>query len=166
MGGSAGGLLVGAAINLAPDAFRAVVAEVPFVDVLTTILDPSLPLTVGEWEEWGDPLHDPEAYRRLKSWSPYDNVVGEELDGSPRRYPDLLVLGSLNDTRVSYWEPAKWTARLRAANPSNDVILKTDLGAGHGGPSGRYDSWRERAMMFAYLLDRLGVDAPLDDDTR
>jgi oligopeptidase B len=167
MGGSAGGLLMGAATNLAPRTFRTVVAEVPFVDVLTTMLDPTLPLTVGEWEEWGDPLHDPEAYRRLKSWSPYDNVVAEEPDGSPRTYPDLLVLGSLNDTRVSYWEPAKWVAKLRAANPSNDVVLKTDLGAGHGGPSGRYDAWRERAMIYAYVLGRLGASAsaPVDEES-
>jgi oligopeptidase B len=125
--------------------------------VLTTILDPSLPLSVAEWEEWGDPLHDPDAYARMKSYSPYDNVVATEADGSPRRYPDLLVLGSLNDTRVSYWEPAKWVARLRAANPDNRIVFKTDLGAGHAGPSGRYDSWRERAMIYAWLLERLGA---------
>ena len=158
IGGSAGGLLMGASMNLAPTAFAAVVAQVPFVDVLTTILDASLPLTVSEWEEWGDPLHDPDAYRRLKSWSPYDNVVAHEPDGTPRRYPDLLVLASLNDTRVSYWEPAKWVAKLRAANPQNAIVLKTDLGAGHAGPSGRYDSWRERALEYAWVADRLGVD--------
>jgi oligopeptidase B len=157
MGGSAGGLLVGAAMNLAPDAFCAVVAEVPFVDALSTILDASLPLTVGEWEEWGDPLHDPDAYHRIKAWSPYDNVVGTEPDGSPRVYPDLLVLASLNDTRVQYWEPVKWVAKLRATNPESHVVLKTDLGAGHGGPSGRYDAWRERAMVYAWVADRLGV---------
>jgi oligopeptidase B len=161
MGGSAGGLLVGAAINEAPDAFCAVIAEVPFVDALNTILDPTLPLTVSEWEEWGDPLHDEAAYERMKSWSPYDNVTGVNPDGSPRIYPELLVLGSLNDTRVSYWEPAKWVARLRASNPQNRVILRTDLGAGHAGPSGRYDAWRERAMVYAFALDRLGAtDAP------
>ena len=157
MGGSAGGLLMGASINLDPSAFRAVVAEVPFVDVLSTMLDASIPLTVGEWEEWGDPLHDPDAYHRMKAWSPYDNVVGAEPDGSPRTYPELLVLGSLNDTRVQYWEPAKWVAKLRAANPSNRIVLKTDLGAGHAGPSGRYDSWRERALVFAWIADRLGA---------
>jgi oligopeptidase B len=158
MGGSAGGLLMGAAVNLEPSAFRAVVAEVPFVDVLNTILDPSLPLTVSEWEEWGDPLHDRDAYFRLKSWSPYDNVEGTEPDGATRTYPELLVLGSLNDTRVSYWEPAKWVAKLRASNPDNEVALKTDLGAGHAGPSGRYDAWRERALIYAFVLDRLGAD--------
>jgi oligopeptidase B len=165
MGGSAGGLLMGASINLAPSLFRCVVAEVPFVDVLSTILDPSLPLTVGEWEEWGDPLHDPDAYRRVKSWSPYDNVTGAEPDGTPRVYPELLVLGSFNDTRVSYWEPAKWVAKIRAANPENRAILKTDLGAGHAGPSGRYDSWRERAMIYSFLVDRLGASHPAAPET-
>jgi oligopeptidase B len=159
MGGSAGGLLMGASMNLDPGAFRAVVAEVPFVDVLSTMLDASLPLTVGEWEEWGDPVHDPDAYHRLKSWSPYDNVTSMETDGTPRTYPELLVLASLNDTRVQYWEPAKWVAKLRAANPANRIVLKTDLGAGHAGPSGRYDTWRERALIFAWVADRLGVAA-------
>jgi len=159
MGGSAGGLLVGAAMNLAPDAFCAVVAEVPFVDALSTILDASLPLTVGEWEEWGDPLHDPDAYHRMKAWSPYDNVAAFEPDGSPRVYPELFVLASLNDTRVQYWEPVKWVAKLRATSPETRVVLKTDLGAGHGGPSGRYDAWRERAMVYAWVADRLGVGA-------
>ena len=162
IGGSAGGLLMGASVNQAPAAFRAVVAEVPFVDVLSTILDPTLPLTVSEWEEWGDPVHDEAAYWRIKSYSPYDNVVAAEPDGTARQYPELLVLGSLNDTRVSYWEPAKWVARLRAANPENRAVLKTDLGAGHGGPSGRYDAWRERAMVYAWVLDRLGAADPAD----
>lgn len=157
MGGSAGGLLIGAALNEAPEAFRAAVAEVPFVDVLNTISDPSLPLTVGEWEEWGDPVHDEAAYRRMASWSPYDNVAATDDGGRARRYPDLLVLGSLNDTRVSYWEPAKWVARLRAANQENRIALKTDLGAGHAGPSGRYDAWRERAMVYAFVLSELGA---------
>jgi oligopeptidase B len=163
MGGSAGGLLIGASINLEPSSFRAVVAEVPFVDVLNTMLDESLPLTVGEWEEWGDPVHDEAAYFGIKSWSPYDNVGVAAPDGTPSTYPDLLVLGSLNDTRVSYWEPAKWVARIRATSPLTNVVLKTDLGAGHGGPSGRYDSWRERALVFAFALDKLGtLDAPGD----
>jgi oligopeptidase B len=161
MGGSAGGLLVGASMNLAPSTFRAVVAEVPFVDVLNTMLDDSLPLTANEWEEWGDPVHDEEAYFRMKSWSPYDNVPAV-IDGTESTYPDLLVLGSLNDTRVSYWEPAKWVAKIRATSPATKVVLKTDLGAGHGGPSGRYDSWRERALVFAFVIDKLGRgDAPL-----
>ncbi|HUD68799.1 MAG TPA: S9 family peptidase [Acidimicrobiales bacterium] len=161
MGGSAGGLLMGASMNLEPSSFRAVVAEVPFVDVLNTMLDESLPLTVSEWEEWGDPIHDEAAYFRIKSWSPYDNVPVAAPDGTPSTYPDLLVLGSLNDTRVSYWEPAKWVAKIRATSPMTNVVFKTDLGSGHGGPSGRYDSWRERAMVFAFVLDKLGMlDAP------
>ena len=155
--GLGGGLLMGASINLDPWAFRAVVAEVPFVDVLSTMLDASIPLTVGEWEEWGDPLHDEAAYRRMKAWSPYDNVVGRGRRVAAA-IPTCSVLGSLNDTRVQYWEPAKWVAKLRAANPSNRIVLKTDLGAGHAGPSGRYDSWRERALVFAWIADRLGSD--------
>jgi oligopeptidase B len=161
MGGSAGGLLMGAAINLEPSSFRAVVADVPFVDALNTMLDEDLPLTVGEWEEWGDPVHDEAAYYRIKSWSPYDNVPATTADGTPSTYPDLLVLGSLNDTRVPYWEPAKWVARIRAASPTTSVVFKTEMGAGHGGPSGRYDTWRERALVLAFVLDRLGSPAHL-----
>jgi oligopeptidase B len=148
-GGSAGGLLMGAVVNLRPDLFRAVVAEVPFVDALTTMLDPSLPLTVIEWEEWGDPLHDPEAYAYMKSYSPYDNVTATD-------YPALLVTAGLNDPRVSYWEPAKWVAKLRATKTDDRaLLLKTELGAGHGGPSGRYDAWRDEAMVLAFLIDQL-----------
>ena len=149
-GGSAGGLLVGAAINLRPDLFRAAVAEVPFVDVVSTISDPTLPLSVIEWEEWGDPA-DPEYYATIKSYSPYDNV-------RPVRYPDLFVTAGLNDPRVSYWEPAKWVAKLRAtAEPGTKVLLRTEMGAGHGGPSGRYDAWRKDAEIFAFLLDAMGI---------
>jgi oligopeptidase B len=149
-GGSAGGLLVGAAMNLRPDLFRAVVAEVPFVDVLTTILDASLPLTVLEWDEWGDPS-DPAFYRTIKAYSPYDNVRAA-------RYPDLLATAGLNDPRVAFWEPAKWVAKLRAtAEPGSRILLKTEMGAGHGGPSGRYDAWRDEAFVLAFLLDALGV---------
>jgi oligopeptidase B len=149
-GGSAGGLLVGATINLRPDLFRAAVAEVPFVDVVSTISDPTLPLSVIEWEEWGDPA-DPEYYATIKSYSPYDNV-------RPVRYPDLFVTAGLNDPRVSYWEPAKWVARLRAtAEPGTKVLLRTEMGAGHSGPSGRYDAWRKDAEIFAFLLDAVGI---------
>jgi oligopeptidase B len=155
-GGSAGGLLMGAVANLAPELFRAIVAEVPFVDCLTTILDPSLPLTVLEWEEWGNPVEDPDAYQLLKSYSPYDNVRSTDAEGRPLRYPDLLVTGGLNDPRVGYWEPAKWVAKLRAANPDNRVLLKMELGAGHGGPSGRYDAWRDEAFVYAFVLDAVG----------
>jgi len=161
-GGSAGGLLVGAAINLAPELFGAVVAEVPFVDVLTTMLDDSLPLTVGEWEEWGNPAADAETYGRLKSYSPYDNVAGGGADGGgepqPRPFPDMLVTAGLNDARVGFWEPAKWVARIRARHPGTRVLLRTELGAGHGGPSGRYDAWKEEALVYAFLLDALGVE--------
>ncbi len=149
-GASAGGLLMGAVANLAPAQFRAIVAEVPFVDALSTMLDPSLPLTVIEWEEWGNPVADPDAYRYMKSYSPVENVEGA-------RPAAILVTAGLNDPRVSYHEPAKWVARLRHAG-SPDVVLKTELGAGHGGPSGRYDAWRDEAFVLAWLLDRLGVE--------
>jgi len=156
-GGSAGGLLIGAVTNSAPQLFAAMVAQVPFVDVLTTMLDDSLPLTVGEWEEWGNPLADEAAYRRMLSYSPYDNVTARNADGSPRSYPSLLVTAGLNDPRVSYWEPAKWVAKIRALSPSSKVLLRTELGAGHGGPSGRYDAWKEEALVFAFLLHALGM---------
>ncbi len=158
-GGSAGGLLMGAVANLAPDLFRAIVAEVPFVDCLTTILDETLPLTVTEWEEWGNPVEDAEIYDVLKSYSPYDNVRSTDDRGRPVRYPDILATGGLTDPRVGFWEPAKWVAKLRAANPDNRVLLKTELGAGHGGPSGRYDAWKEEAFVYAFVLDALGLAA-------
>ncbi|MET7281011.1 S9 family peptidase [Kribbella sp. NPDC005582] len=150
-GGSAGGLLMGAVANLAPQAFGGIVAEVPFVDALTTILDPSLPLTVIEWEEWGNPLEDPEVYQYMKSYSPYENVTAQQ-------YPRILAITSLNDTRVFYVEPAKWVAKLRAtATEPVDVLLKTEMEAGHGGRSGRYDAWREVAFTLAWELDTLGL---------
>ncbi len=144
-GGSAGGLLMGAVANLAPQAFGGIVAQVPFVDALTTILDPSLPLTVTEWEEWGDPLHDPEVYAYIKSYSPYENV-------SDQTYPPILAVTSLNDTRVLYREPAKWVARLRATARGGPFLLKTEMAAGHGGRSGRYDAWREESMVLAWII--------------
>jgi oligopeptidase B len=156
-GGSAGGLLMGAVANLAPELFRAIVAEVPFVDCLTTILDETLPLTVLEWEEWGNPVEDPEIYAVMKSYSPYDNVRSVDEQGLPLRYPDILATAGLSDPRVGFWEPAKWTAKLRAANPDNRVLLKTELGAGHGGPSGRYDAWRDEAFVYAFILDAVGM---------
>jgi oligopeptidase B len=156
-GGSAGGLLMGAVANLAPELFRAIVAEVPFVDCLTTILDETLPLTVLEWEEWGNPVDDPEIYRVMKSYSPYDNVRAVDGTGRPVRYPDILATGGLTDPRVGFWEPAKWVAKLRAANPENRALLKTEMGAGHGGPSGRYDAWRDEAFVYAFVLDALGM---------
>ena len=151
-GGSAGGLLMGAVANMAPDLFRAIHASVPFVDALTTILNPDLPLTVMEWEEWGDPLHDPAVYAYMKAYSPYDNVAA-------RRYPALLATTSLNDTRVEVTEPAKWVARLRdlATNgPDRPILLRTEMVAGHGGVSGRYQAWRDRAFELAWLIDQAG----------
>lgn len=149
-GGSAGGLLMGAVANLAPELFAGILADVPFVDALTTILDPALPLTVIEWEEWGDPLHDAEFYDAMRAYTPYENVR-EDV-----RYPRILAMTSLNDTRVYYVEPAKWVARLREVGA--DVLLKCEMVAGHAGVSGRYNAWRERAYQLAWLLDALGID--------
>jgi len=156
-GGSAGGLLMGAVMNLAPELFRAVLAEVPFVDALTTMLDASLPLTIGEWEEWGNPDASAETYRIMKGYSPYDNVVSHNPDGSERVYPHVLALAGLNDSRVGFWEPTKWVQKLRDANESNVAYLKVEMGAGHGGPSGRYDAWRDEAMSLAFLLSEIGA---------
>ncbi|MDQ1386013.1 MAG: oligopeptidase [Actinomycetota bacterium] len=151
-GGSAGGLLMGVVANLRPDLFAAIVAEVPFVDVVTTMLDPSLPLTVTEWEEWGDP-RESDAYARMKSYSPYDNVRAAD-------YPALLVTTGLNDPRVQYWEPAKWVAKLRVLSTSGrPILLRTEMGAGHGGPSGRYDAWRDEAVVLAFICDAVGAAA-------
>ena len=148
-GGSAGGLLMGAVANSDPDAFAAILATVPFVDSLTTILDPSLPLTVIEWDEWGNPLEDPEVYAYMKSYSPYENVTAQ-------RYPAILAETSLNDTRVLYVEPAKWVARLRTlAENSADVLLRTQMSAGHGGVSGRHNSWHDRAFGLAWVVDQV-----------
>lgn len=150
-GGSAGGLLVAATTMMRPDLFRAVVAEVPFVDVVTTMRDPSIPLTVTEWEEWGNPLESRDDYETLKSYSPYDNVRATE-------YPAMLVTAGLHDPRVAYWEPAKWVARLRATRTDDRLLLlKTELEAGHQGPSGRYDAWRDEAFVLAFLLEQLDV---------
>ncbi|MCT9001836.1 S9 family peptidase [Microbacterium memoriense] len=148
-GGSAGGLLMGAVANIAPEMFAGILADVPFVDALTTILDPSLPLTVIEWDEWGDPLHDPEVYAYMKSYTPYENVRTDVA------YPRILAATSLNDTRVFYVEPAKWVARLRAVGA--DALLKCEMVAGHGGVSGRYNAWRQRAFELAWLLDVLDL---------
>ena len=142
---------MGAVANLRPDLFAAVVAEVPFVDCLTTILDETLPLTVTEWEEWGNPVDDPEVYAYMKGYSPYDNVAA-------RAYPTILATGGLNDPRVAYWEPAKWVQRLRSSTTSGKpIFLKTEMGAGHQGPSGRYDAWKDEAFVFAFMLDALGL---------
>ena len=149
-GGSAGGLLMGAVANLAREQFAGIVAQVPFVDALNTILDPTLPLTVTEWEEWGDPLHDPEFYAYMKSYSPYENIAAT-------RYPPIFALAGLNDTRVSYHEPAKWIARMRATATGGPFLLKTEMEAGHGGRSGRYDAWREEALVLAWIIQQAGT---------
>jgi oligopeptidase B len=147
-GGSAGGLLMGAVTNMRPDLFAAVVADVPFVDVVNTMLDPSLPLTVIEYDEWGNPAEEP-AYRYIRSYSPYDNVGRQD-------YPAMLITAGLNDPRVAYWEPAKFAARLRNLK-TNDrpLLLRTNMGAGHTGASGRYDFLREVAFKYAFVLRRL-----------
>ncbi|HCD1091604.1 TPA: S9 family peptidase [Proteus mirabilis] len=145
MGGSAGGLLMGAVINMAPELYRGVVAQVPFVDVLTTMLDASIPLTTGEYEEWGDPA-DKNVYFRLKSYSPYDNVEA-------KAYPHLLVTTGLHDSQVQYWEPAKWVAKLRELKTDNNLLLlETDMSAGHGGKSGRFNRLRDTAREYAFIL--------------
>jgi oligopeptidase B len=153
-GASAGGLLIGAVANQAPELFSGLVAGVPFVDALTTMLDSTLPLTVTEYDEWGNPEADPEVYDYMASYAPYDNVTAQE-------YPAILAETSLNDTRVLYVEPAKWVARLRATDPAGagrpDVLLRTEMAAGHGGVSGRYKSWHDRSFTLAWILDRMGL---------
>jgi len=150
-GASAGGLLVGAVANQAPQLFTGIVAGVPFVDALTTMLDATLPLTVTEYDEWGNPEDDPSVYAGMRGYAPYDNVV-------PLDYPPILAETSLNDTRVLYVEPAKWIARLRAtATGRRDFLLRTEMSAGHGGVSGRYKSWHDRAFSLAWILDRMGL---------
>ncbi|WP_203566585.1 S9 family peptidase [Aestuariimicrobium ganziense] len=149
-GRSAGGLLVGAATNLAPELFRAVHAGVAFVDCLTTVLDPSLPLVVTEWEEWGDPLHDPEVYRYMASYAPYENIAAV-------RYPAILATTGLNDTRVEVVEPTKWVQQLRhttVADPDRPVLQRTEMVAGHAGVTGRYEKWRELAFELAWTIDQ------------
>nr|BFD40284.1 S9 family peptidase [Pseudomonas sp. FFPRI_1] len=149
-GGSAGGLLIGAVLNQRPELFQAAIAEVPFVDVLNTMLDPDLPLTVTEYDEWGNP-EDPEVYARIKAYAPYENVRAQA-------YPATLVIAGYNDSRVQYWEAAKWVARLRATKTDNNLLLlKTELGAGHGGMSGRYQGLRDVALEYAFVLNILGL---------
>lgn len=149
-GGSAGGLLIGAVLNQRPELFKVAIAEVPFVDVLNTMLDPELPLTVTEYDEWGNP-EEPEVYARIKAYAPYENVRAQA-------YPALLVIAGYNDSRVQYWEAAKWVARLRATRTDgNPLLLKTELGAGHGGMSGRYQGLRDVALEYAFILNILGL---------
>jgi oligopeptidase B len=150
-GGSAGGLLMGAVANLDAPRFAAIVAEVPFVDCLTTMLDDTIPLTVTEWEEWGNPVTSAEMYAYMKSYSPYDNVTEQD-------YPAILATTGLNDSRVAFWEPAKWVQKLRSSTTGGrPVYLKAEMGAGHGGASGRYDAWKDEAFVYAFILDTLGL---------
>ena len=149
-GGSAGGLLIGAVLNLRPELFRCAVAEVPFVDVLNTMLDPDLPLTVTEYDEWGNP-EEPEVYARIKAYAPYENVKAQA-------YPAMLVVAGYNDSRVQYWEAAKWVARLRTRKTDDNLLLlKTEMGAGHGGMSGRYQGLKDVALEYAFVFGELGI---------
>jgi oligopeptidase B len=137
---------MGAVANMAPQLFAGILAQVPFVDALTTILDPSLPLTVTEWDEWGNPLADKDVYDYMKSYTPYENITAQD-------YPRILAMTSLNDTRVYYVEPAKWVAALRySKTDTHPVLLKTEMAAGHGGTSGRYERWKEAAFQYAWVL--------------
>jgi oligopeptidase B len=151
MGGSAGGLLMGAVVNMAPELYHGVIAAVPFVDVVTTMLDESIPLTSNEWNEWGDP-REKEAFEYMLSYSPYDNV-------SEQDYPNLMVTTGLHDSQVQYFEPAKWVAKLREKRTDdNRLIMKTNMEAGHGGASGRYRAYEEVAEEYAFLVDLAGME--------
>ena len=149
-GGSAGGLLVGAVSNIAGDRFKVIVPEVPFVDVMTTMLDDSIPLTTLEWDEWGNPQNEDD-YFYMKSYSPYDNVEAKP-------YPNMYITTGLNDPRVGYWEPAKWVARLRKLKTDdNTLVFKTNMGAGHFGASGRFNQLRELAECYSFILSKFGL---------
>src|SRR5690606_8083398 len=149
-GGSAGGMLMGAIVNMNPELYNGIIAAVPFVDVVTTMLDDTIPLTTGEYDEWGNP-NEIEYYNYMKSYSPYDNI-------SEKEYPNMLITTGLHDSQVQYWEPAKWIAKLRALKKDNNkLILKVDMDAGHGGASGRFESLKEVALEYAFLLDLEGI---------
>jgi oligopeptidase B len=149
-GGSAGGLLMGAVVNMRPDLFKAAHAAVPFVDVMNTMMDASLPLTTGEYLEWGNP-NEKAAYDYMRSYSPYDNI-------ERKAYPAMLVTTGLNDSQVMYWEPAKYVAKLRAHKTDNNVLLlKTNMGAGHGGASGRFNAVKESAFNMAWMMGQWGI---------
>ena len=152
MGGSAGGLLMGVIINSAPKLYNGVIAAVPFVDVVTTMLDDTIPLTTGEYDEWGNPNNE-SYYNYIKDYSPYDNVLTQD-------YPNLLITAGLHDSQVQYWEPAKWVAKLREMKTdSNKLFLKTNMKAGHGGASGRFEALREDAQEYAFLLDLENINS-------
>ena len=146
-------MLMGAVANMAPEKFAGIQAVVPFVDPLTSILKPELPLTVGEWEEWGDPYHDPEVYDYMAKYAPYENIARHD-------YPNILAVTSLNDTRVLYVEPAKWVAKLREYATGGEILLKTEMSAGHGGVSGRYARWKQTAFEYAWTLVTSGAVKP------
>jgi oligopeptidase B len=149
-GGSAGGLLMGAVSNMRPDLYKAIVADVPFVDVINTMMDASIPLTAEEWQQWGDP-HIKAQYDYMKTYSPYDNV-------ERKSYPWMLVTSSLNDSQVGYWEPTKWVAKLRAfKTDANPLYFRINMAGGHGGSSGRYDRLHEIAFRDAFMLDAVGA---------
>jgi oligopeptidase B len=149
-GGSAGGLLMGAVLNMNPELFKAAIVQVPFVDVMNTMLDADLPLTTGEWIEWGNP-NEKEAFEYMLKYSPYDNIKAQ-------KYPNMLIETSLNDSQVMYWEAAKYAAKLRATKTDDNILLlKTNMGAGHGGASGRYDRLKEIAFDYAYALSQVGI---------
>jgi oligopeptidase B len=151
-GGSAGGMLMGAVANLRPDLWAGVIGAVPFVDVLNTMSDVTLPLTPPEWPEWGNPLTDPAAYDYILSYSPYDNVA-------PRAYPAILATGGLSDPRVTYWEPAKWAAKLRVNSTSDrPILLKINMEAGHQGSAGRFESLKEVALDYAFAIQAIDPD--------
>jgi oligopeptidase B len=150
MGGSAGGLLMGAVANMAPQLYKGIVAQVPFVDVVTTMLDESIPLTTGEYEEWGNP-NEKMYYTYMKSYSPYDNIVAQE-------YPNMLITTGLHDSQVQYWEPTKWIAKLRELKTDdNQLLLHCDMEAGHGGASGRFKRLKDVALEYAFMLNLLGI---------
>ena len=150
MGGSAGGLLMGAIANMRPDLFKGIISSVPFVDVVTTMLDDTIPLTTGEYDEWGNP-NQKDYYEYILSYSPYDNLEAKD-------YPAMLVLTGFHDSQVQYWEPAKYVAKLRDIKTDNNLLLfKTNLSAGHSGASGRYERFKETALEFAFMLDQLGM---------
>ena len=153
-GGSAGGMLVGVVINMRPELFKAAIADVPFVDVLNTMSDDTLPLTPPEWPEWGNPMVNKEDYYTIREYSPYDNI-------KQQRYPHILATAGLTDPRVTYWEPSKWVAKLRDQKiDSNLLVLKMNMEAGHGGASGRFNYLKEVALMYAFLLKAFDITKP------